>query len=206
MGSRLLGIIVKEFIHLKRDMLALVLALAVPVAMLFIFGWAINTDVKHIPTAVFEQSGSLEARLFLEAMENSQYFDVRRRVASHKELTRLIDSGEAKVGVVIPPDYARRLTRQDAAIQVIVDASDPQVATSALNAATSLGAQRSLQVLTQTLEGTRLARQAEPPVDVRVRAWYNPDLVSAIFIVPGLIGALLMQTTITAMAVSVVAE
>ena len=62
MGSRLLGIIVKEFIHLKRDMLALVLALAVPVAMLFIFGWAINTDVKHIPTAVFEQSGSLEAR------------------------------------------------------------------------------------------------------------------------------------------------
>ncbi|HKC07652.1 MAG TPA: ABC transporter permease [Methylomirabilota bacterium] len=206
MGSRLLGIIVKEFIHLKRDMLALVLALAVPVAMLFIFGWAINTDVKHIPTAVFEQSGSLEARLFLEAMENSQYFDVRRRVASHKELTRLIDSGEAKVGVVIPPDYARRLTRQDAAIQVIVDASDPQVATSALNAATSLGAQRSLQVLTQTLEGTRLARQAEPPVDVRVRAWYNPDLVSAIFIVPGLIGALLMQTTITAMAVSVVRE
>lgn len=206
MGSRLLGIIVKEFIHLKRDMLALVLALAVPVAMLFIFGWAINTDVKHIPTAVFEQSGSLEAQLFLEAMENSQYFDVRRRVTSHKELTRLIDSGEAKVGVVIPPDYARRLTRQDAAIQVIVDASDPQVATSALNAATSLGAQRSLQVLTQTLEGTRLSRQAEPPVDVRVRAWYNPDLVSAIFIVPGLIGALLMQTTITAMAVSVVRE
>ena len=206
MGSRLLGIIVKEFIHLKRDMLALVLALAVPVAMLFIFGWAINTDVKHIPPAVFEQSGSLEARLFLEAMENSQYFDVRRRVSSHKELTRLIDSGEAKVGVVIPPDYARRLTRQDAAIQVIVDASDPQVATSALNAATSLGAQRSLQVLTQTLEGTRLARQVEPPVDVRVRAWYNPDLVSAIFIVPGLIGALLMQTTITAMAVSVVRE
>src|SRR6266851_1885048 len=177
MGSRLLGIIVKEFIHLKRDMLALVLALAVPVGMLFIFGWAINTDVKHIPTAVFEQSGSLEARLFLEAMENSQYFSVRRRV-----------------------------TRQDAAIQVIVDASDPQVATSALNAATSLGAQRSLQVLTQTLEGTRLGGQAEPPVDVRVRAWYNPDLVSAIFIVPGLIGALLMQTTITAMAVSVVRE
>src|SRR6266851_7819818 len=102
MPSRLLGIVVKEFIHLKRDLLALTLALAVPVAMLFIFGWAINTDVKHIPTAVFEQSGSLEARLFLEAMENSQYFDVRRRVSSHKELTRLIDSGEAKVGVVIP--------------------------------------------------------------------------------------------------------
>ncbi|MGH7413300.1 MAG: ABC transporter permease, partial [Candidatus Rokuibacteriota bacterium] len=80
--------------------------LAVPVAMLFIFGWAINTDVKHIPTAVFEQSGSLEARLFLEAMENSQYFDLRHHVGTQTELTRLIDSGAAKVGVVIPPDHA----------------------------------------------------------------------------------------------------
>ena len=207
MGSRLLGIIVKEFIHLKRDLLALVLALAVPVAMLFIFGWAINTDVKHVPTAVFDQSGSLEARSFLEAMENTQYFDVRYWVRSHKELTRLIDEGKAKAGVVIPPDFARRLARRQAEIQVIVDASDPQVATSALNAAAALGTQRSLQLLTQTLEGTALGRPAaEPPLDVRVRAWYNPDLVSAIFIVPGLIGALLMQTTITAMAVSVVRE
>lgn len=206
MGSRLLGIIAKEFIHLKRDFLALVLALAVPVAMLGIFGWAINTDVKHVPTAVFDQSGSAEARAFLEAMVNSQYFEVRYWVTSHRELTRLIDRGTAKVGVVIPPDFGTQLSRQSAAVQVIVDASDPLVATSATNAAASLGAQRSLQIMTQTLEGTALGRQSQPPLDVRVRAWYNPDLVSAIFIVPGLIGALLMQTTITAMAVSVVRE
>ena len=206
MGSRLYGIIAKEFIHLKRDMFALVLALAVPVAMLFIFGWAINTDVKHVPTAVFEQSGSAEARSFLEAMANTQYFDVRYWVSSHHELARLIDQGTAKVGVVIPPDFGRQLSRQTADIQVIVDASDPLVATSAVNAAAALGAQRSLQIMTRTAEGTSLARQGEPPLDVRVRAWYNPDLVSAIFIVPGLIGALLMQTTITAMAVSVVRE
>ena len=206
MGSRLYGIIAKEFIHLKRDMFALVLALAVPVAMLFIFGWAINTDVKHVPTAVFEQSGSAEARSFLEAMANTQYFDVRYWVSSHHELARLIDQGTAKVGVVIPPDFGRQLSRQAADIQVIVDASDPLVATSAVNAATALGAQRSLQIMTRTAEGTSLGRQGEPPLDVRVRAWYNPDLVSAIFIVPGLIGALLMQTTITAMAVSVVRE
>jgi drug efflux transport system permease protein len=205
-GSRLYGIIAKEFIHLKRDMFALVLALAVPVAMLFIFGWAINTDVKHVPTAVFEQSGSAEARSLLEAMANTQYFDVRYWVSSHHELARLIDQGTAKVGVVIPPDFGRQLSRQAADIQVIVDASDPLVATSAVNAAAALGAQRSLQIMTRTLEGTSVGRQGEPPLDVRVRAWYNPDLVSAIFIVPGLIGALLMQTTITAMAVSVVRE
>jgi ABC-2 type transport system permease protein len=205
-GSRLLGIIAKEFIHLKRDMFALVLALGVPVAMLFIFGWAINTDVKHVPTAVFEQSGGAEARSFLEAMGNTQYFDVRYWVASHRELARLIDQGTAKVGVVIPPDFGRQLSRKSADIQVIVDASDPLVATSAVNAAAALGAQQSLQIMTRTLEGTPVGRQGQPPVDVRVRAWYNPDLVSAIFIVPGLIGALLMQTTITAMAVSVVRE
>src|SRR6266498_116938 len=206
MGSRLLGIVVKEFIHLRRDLLALTLALAVPVAMLFIFGWAINTDVKHVPTAVWDQSGSVEARVFLEAMVNSQYFDVRRWVRSQRELTRLIDDGTAKVGVVIPPDFATRLARQEARVQVIVDASDPLVATSAVNAAGALGAQRSLEIVTQTAAGTPVPRNLALPLDVRVRAWYNPDLLSAVFIVPGLIGALLMQTTITAMAVSVVRE
>src|SRR5437763_14654349 len=167
MSSRLSGIIATECIQLWRDRLALTLALAVPVAMLFIFGWAINTDVKHVPTAVFDQSGSVEARSFLDALENSQYFDIRYWVRSHRELTQLIDQGRAKAGVVIPPDYAPRLAGRQAEIQVIVDASDPQVATSALNAASALGAQRSLAVLTQTLEGTTLARSAsQPPLDV----------------------------------------
>ncbi len=202
MGSRLLGIIAKEFIHLKRDMFALVLALAVPVAMLFIFGWAINTDVKHVPTAVFEQSGSAEARSFLDAMANTQYFDVRYWVSSHTELARLIDQGTAKVGVVIPPDFGRQLSRQAADIQVIVDASDPLVATSAVNAAAALGAQRSLQIITRTVEGASVGRPGEPPLDVRVRAWYNPDLVSAIFIVPVLIGTLREKGTLEALIVS----
>jgi len=205
MPSRLYGIIAKEFIHLRRDALALTLALFVPVAMLFIFGWAINTDVKHVPTAILDHSATVESRTLIEALINSQYFDVRLWPRDHRALTRMIDEGRAKVGVVIPPDYARRLTRRAAEIQVIVDASDPMVATSALNAATALGAERALDVMAQTVEGTVLRRES-PPVDFRVRAWYNPDLVSAMFIVPGLIGALLLQTTITQMAVSVVRE
>jgi ABC-2 type transport system permease protein len=205
MWSRLEGIITKEFIQLRRDSLALTLALFVPVAMLFIFGWAINTDVKHVPTAVFDQSGSVESVKLLEAFENSQYFDIRYRARSPHELTRMIDDGIAKVGIVIPPDYARRLSRRAAEVQVVVDASDPQVATSAMSAAAALAAQRSLQILTRTSDGAVLRRE-QPPIDMRVRAWYNPDLVSAIFIVPGLVGALLMQTTITQMAVSVVRE
>jgi ABC-2 type transport system permease protein len=89
-------------------------------------------------------------------------------------------------------------------VQVVVDAPDPQMATSAMNAATALAADRSLAILTETTEGV-VRRRVASPLDPRVRAWYNPDLVSAIFIVPGLIGALLMQT-ITARAVSVVRE
>jgi ABC-2 type transport system permease protein len=205
MISRLGGIIAKEFIQLRRDGLALTLALFVPVAMLFIFGWAINTDVKHVPTAVFDQSGSVEAVKLLEAFANTQYFDLRYRARSPGELTRMIDDGIAKVGIVIPPDYAQRLARRDAEVQVVVDASDPQVATSAMNAAVALAAQRSLEILTRTSDGAVLRRE-QPPIDVRVRAWYNPDLVSAIFIVPGLVGALLMQTTITQMAVAIVRE
>ena len=205
MGSRLHGIIVKEFIQLWRDRLALTLMLFVPVAMLFIFGWAINTDVKHVPTAVVDHSGSVEARKLLEAFENSQYFDVRYRVANTRELTRMIDDGTAKAGVVIPPDYAMQLARRSARVQVIVDASDPQVATSAMNAATALAAARSLEILTETTGGALLRRDA-PPLDFRVRAWYNPDLVSAVFIVPGLIGALLMQTTVSVMAIAIVRE
>ena len=205
MGSRLHGIIAKEFLQLWRDRLALTLMLFVPVAMLFIFGWAINTDVKHVPTAVVDLSGSVEARKLLEAFENSQYFDIRHRAANARELTRMIDDGSAKVGVVIPPDYAKELARRRARVQVIVDASDPQVATSAMNAAAALGADRSLGILTETTGGAVLRKDA-PPLDVRVRAWYNPDLVSAIFIVPGLIGALLMQTTVSVMAIAIVRE
>ncbi len=205
MLNRLGGIIAKEFIQLRRDSLALTLALFMPVVMLFIFGWAINTDIKHVRTAVFDQSGSVEAVKLLEAFENSQYFDLRHRAHSPRELTRMIDEGVAKVGIVIPPDFARRLARREAEVQVVVDASDPQVATSAMNAATALAAQRALQILTRTAEGAVLRRE-QPPIDLRVRAWYNPDLVSAIFIVPGLIGALLMQTTISQMAISVVRE
>jgi ABC-2 type transport system permease protein len=201
---RLVGMMWKEFLQLRRDPMALTLTLFIPVALLFIFGYAINTDVKHLPTVVFDQSRDVEARRLLEAFANSQYFDLRYAARSLGEVTRLVDTGRAKVGIVIPPDFAERLRgRGGAAVQVIVDASDPQVAGSAMNAATSLGLSRSLELLARA-DG---APRPEPlGLDVRVRAWYNPDQESALFIVPGLIGALLMQTTITIMAVAVVRE
>src|SRR2546429_3203377 len=109
--------IAKEFLQLGRDRLALTLMLFVPVAMLFILGWAINTDVKHVPTAVVDLSGSVEARKLLEAFENSQYFDIRHRAANTRELARMIDDGTAKVCVVIPPHSPSQPARPPARVQ-----------------------------------------------------------------------------------------
>jgi ABC-2 type transport system permease protein len=198
---RLLGMMWKELVQLRRDPMSLTLALIIPVALLFIFGYAINTDVRNLPTVVLDEARDVESQKLLEAFANTTYFNLRFQARSLDEVGRLIDRGEAKVGIVIPPDFSERLRgRGAAAVQVIVDASDPQVAVSAINAATALGLDRSIELL------RRGGLEAEAGLDVRVRAWYNPDQESALFIVPGLIGALLMQTTITIMAVAVVRE
>jgi ABC-2 type transport system permease protein len=203
---RLVGMVWKEFVQLRRDPMALTLTLFVPVALLLIFGYAINTDVKHLPTVVLDQSRDVEAQKLLEAFANTQYFDFAYRARSNAEVRRLIDTGRAKVAVVIPPDFATKLHgRGGASVQVIVDASDPQVSVSAVSAATALGLARSVEFLSQQTPGTGRSPD-QLGLDVRVRAWYNPDQESALFIVPGLIGALLMQTTITIMAVAVVRE
>lgn len=207
MNTRLIGIMRKEFIQLWRDRLTLALILFMPAMMLWIFGIAINTDVKRIPTVVWDQARGQESRELLQAMENSQYFAITHAARNLREITALIDRGRAKVGVVIPPDFAEHLhARRPAQLQVLVDATDPLVATSAVNAATAIGQARSLDLAVGVLRGMGLPADPTPLLDVRVRAWYNPDMESPIFIVPGLIGAILMQTTITIVAAVMVRE
>lgn len=185
---RFFGMIRKEFLQLKRDRLTLELLLFLPLLMLLIFGYAINTDVRHLPTVVYDPDQSAKTRELVAAFQNTQYYDIAFYAGSYREVVQLIDSGRAKVGLVFPPNFARRLEAQrDTAVQVIVDASDPLVATSAVNAAAAL-------------------ERMGNGIEVRVRAWYNPDLLSAIFIVPGLLGALLLQTTITITAMALVRE
>lgn len=207
MKSRLLGIIRKEFIQMWRDRFTLAMMLFMPMMVLGIIGWAINTDVKHMVTAVLDQSRTPESRDLLHAFTNSQYFHLDYHVDSYEQMTRLIDGGGAKVGIVLPPDYARALKQQRVAqIQVIVDASDPLVATSAINAANAIGQVGSLKIASEMLQRSTGRVPPPSPLDIRVRAWYNPDLVSAIFIIPGLLSFILMQTTITIIAMVVVRE
>ncbi len=204
-ARRLSAIIIKEFIQLVRDRRTLALALLMPVIQLLLFGYAITTDVQHLPTIVLDQSRSQESRTLVQRFENSRYFTVRRHAANLRAVEEAVDRGTARVGIIIPADFAQALqTGRPARVQVIVDASDPIVARSALAAAEGVGQVASLEII-----GRRLGRgpgSIEPPLEVRTRAWYNPDLRNVDFMVPGLLAVVLQMVTMMLTAVAIVRE
>jgi ABC-2 type transport system permease protein len=206
MTRRLAAIILKEFIQLVRDRRTLTMAILMPVIQLFLFGYAITTDVKHLPTAVLDLSRTPESRRLLESFANTQYYDLRFTVRDMDEIEHLINSGKARVGIVIPPDYARRLLNGDqVTVQVLVDASDPMVARSAITTARTLGQLRSFEALIARIPSAGGAGE-DLPFDVRVRAWYNPDLRSVNFMVPGLLAVVLQLLTMLLTAMAIVRE
>jgi len=203
MGRRLGAIIVKEFIQLVRDPRTLAMALLMPVIQLLLFGYAIATDVERLPTVVVDNSKTQESRALVERFEASRYYLVRYRDDSLSAAEDLVQHGKARVIIAIPPDYADRLRRGvTARVAVIVDASDPLVARTALSTAEAIGQVTSLEIVGRMLGGTG----ARLPVEVRTQAWYNPDLRSANFMVPGLLGVILQLITTLLTAIAIVRE
>jgi len=205
-AERLVAMVKKEFVQMRRDPATLRLMLAVPVIQLLVFGFAVRTDVRNLPTVVFDQSRTQESRAFVQALVATDNFAVKREVRSYAEAIEAVDAGQARAAVVMPPDYARNLKRGDTApVQVLVDASDPTASQSAIAAAQLVG-----QRTNMTLVAARTSAGGNPltnlPVDVRVRPLYNPALANAIFIVPGLIGMILSNTLIIITALTVVRE
>ena len=180
--NRLLALLKKEFIQMRRDRLTLVILLIMPVVQLIIYGFAINTDVKHLKTAVFDQSLSAESRELLNSFTASEYFDLIYIEDSFEDVNRRVDAGDAKVGVIIPPDLEENLKHnRQTPVQVIVDATDSQSAASAIAAAQSIGNVKSQEALQ---EKYGLHSSQTSLYDVRVRAWYNQDFVTAFYMVP----------------------
>lgn len=199
--NRTLAIIKKEVLQMKRDRLTLALIFMIPLVQLLLFGYAIQTEVKHIPTVVFDQSLSGSSREMLEAFSASGYFDITHCAASYDDVTRQIDSGEARVGIILPPDFERSLKRgSPAAVQVIVDASDSMVSNQAIATANSIGLLKSQQVLFQK------TRVNSPPYDIRVRPWYNPDGITAYYMVPAILGIIVTMTMVIITSVAIVRE
>lgn len=203
---RLRALLVKEFLQMRRDRLTLIMMLGLPVVQLMLFGFAINTDVKHLPTIVFDQSLQQDSRDLLSSLEASGYFDVKYVAKSYQEVNQAVDGGKTKVGIIIPPDFSDNLKHgRQAAVQVIVDATDSMAASSAISAAQLIGQLKSQDILLQKIHGYS-GHVIEKPYDIRIRPWYNPDFVSAFYMVPGIMGVILTMTMVMITSMAIVRE
>lgn len=190
----------KEFIQMRRDRLTLAMVVVLPALQLILFGYAIRTEVRNLPTVVLDESRSSESRALIDVMRNTGNFEITGAVASRAELRQAIERGDASAAVVIPPDFAENLKRgRGASAQIIVDAADPMSSSAAISGAALAAAARSSAILAAR-SGARL------PLEVRVRPWYNPGLRSEAYIVPGVIGVLLSITSLVVMSLAVVRE
>lgn len=201
--ARLAAMIRKEFVQMRRDPATLRLMLAVPVMQLLIFGFAIRTDVRNLPTTVLDQSRTAQSRALIQRLTATGNFVLSAPSDSYAEALERVAQGHARAAFVIPPDYARDLKRgRTTAVQVLVDASDPTASQNAIAAAQMVGQRLNLETLQSRVGGAGVSMA----VDMRVRPLYNPALKSAVFIVPGIIGMILSNILIIITALSLVRE
>jgi ABC-2 type transport system permease protein len=204
---RFRALIKKEMTHMLRDPRTLVFIFLMPIMQLVLLGFVNNTDIKNVPTVVFNQDNSSASRALLDSFNATGYFSFDYAVFSQVEVNDLIDSGKASVGIVIPPNYGASLaTGKTADVLVLLDGSNPTVAGSVLSAAALVGQAHGASVRTkqQSLRGP--AGNVSSPVDVRTRVLFNPDLLSSYNIVPGLVAMILFQTATSLTALAIVKE
>ena len=205
---RFRAMIKKEITQMLRDPRTLIFIFIMPVLQLMLMGYANNSDVKNISTVLFDQSNTSESRALVSAFKATDYYAFNYIAGSDTEVNTLIEGGKAKVGIIIPPDYSSQLAAgKSAQVLVLIDGSDPTIASSTLSAATLAGQARGASIRAEQLSarGSSLGTIASP-VDVRTRVLYNPDLLGAYNIVPGLIAMILFQTTVNLTAMSIVRE
>ena len=191
-GRRLLAVSRKEFLHVRRDPRSLGLGIAIPVVLLLLFGYVLTLDVDKVPLAIRDLSRTPESRELLSRFEGSRYFQVALRAEGYPEVEAAIDGGRVLAALVIPEDFAARVrSDRPAVVQLLLDASEANTATIALGYAETVvsGYSADLEVRWAQANGLQGIR---PPVDVRSRVWFNTDLESRNFIVPGLISVIMM--------------
>lgn len=206
MLTRLLAMMRKEFVQIRRDPRTLALVVLMPAMQLLLFGYAINTTVDHIPLAVLDQARDRHSRELVAAFRNSSYFDVTAWPADREGLRRAVDSGQAHAGLLIPPDFTPNLLGgRSAQVQLVIDGTDPNTASTALFAAGSVAQARAAD-----LQVASLARSGVPapttPLDLRPVVLYNPGMQSVVFMIPGLVGIILQLQTLLLTATAVVRE
>jgi ABC-2 type transport system permease protein len=189
---RLKAIAKKELLHIVRDVRSLYLALALPLVMLLLFGFALTLDVDRIQTYVYDQDRTPQSRELIDQFQSSRYFEILRDVSDYKTIERGIDRNTILMSVVVPKDYARHLLAgQEADVQLLIDGSDSNTAGIAAGYAQAIIQTYAARLRSSAL-GHRSGPAAGPSVDPRIRVWYNSDLKSKNFIVPGLIAVTMM--------------
>ncbi len=207
MNLRLASIIRKEFIQITRDRRTLVIILIIPIIQLFLLGYSATTDVRNVPLAIFDQCRCAGSRALLDAYRSADYFKLAYDVGSEDEIRLLIEQGDARAGMIIPPDYDSALARGKAEVAFVLDGSDATAGSTALAAATLIGQQHATSLMIEKLERSGLdVENFQPPLDVHIRVWYNPDLVSSYFMIPGVIGMILFAITSILTATAIVRE
>ena len=198
-------IIVKEFRQIRRDPTSLGMLLILPSAIIVLGGYALNLDVKHIPIAIYDQNKTSQSRDFLNVFIHSEYFDHMYTVDSHAEIERLFDGGDAKLAVVVPVSFAQDLfAGRNVKVQFLVDGSDANSASQAIGYAIGMTNSYSNRLTARAL--LRQGKEAYVPIDFQPRIWYNPNLISSQFLIPGLIGFILVLTAVVSTSMTVVRE
>ncbi len=182
----------KEMLHVYRDPLSLAMALAVPLVMLLLFGYALTLDVDRIPTLIHDADDSPQSREVVELFRASRYFEVLGQPTSYAEIEDQINRSRCLLGVVLPSDFSTDLNSGDRGqVQLLLDGTDSNTASIALGYAEALLQMHSLTLQTRWFD-RQGGQEFKAPVDARMRVWYNSDLKSKNYIVPGLIGVILM--------------
>jgi ABC-2 type transport system permease protein len=207
MRGRLLSIIRKEFIHIVRDPRTLAITFVMPLVMLLLLGFAATNDVRNVPLAVWDQDRSPESRALIDAYRAADYFRVAFDAGSDAEIEQLITSGAARAGMTIPPGYGATIASGGAAkVAFVIDGSDPMVAQTALAAANQLGQAASVQLMTERLAARGQGGLLTLPITVQAQVWYNPDLKSSHYMVPALIGIIMLFLCVVLTSTAIVRE
>jgi ABC-2 type transport system permease protein len=203
----ILAIIWKEFLQLRRDPRLFPVIFLSPVLQLLLLGYAADLDVKHIPSVICDMDRSAASRDFLDGFVNSGYFTVRARVARMDEIDRYLDDGDASMAFVIPRGFGDKVAgRKEASVMIIADGAESQSATIGVNYATMIAGRYAQRIVLQAFEKLKGLGLKPVVVEPEVRVWYNPELRSRNFMVPGVLGLILMIMTMSLSSIGIVRE
>ena len=198
-------VIIKEFRQIRRDRTSLGMLLGLPSILIILVGYALNFDVKHVPLVVFDQDMTETSRLYLEKFKHSEYFNYIDDVRGYDQIEEGFLNGRTKIAIVIPTDFGKELlSGREAGVQILVDGADANTAGQAVGNAVRLTMDYSARLITDAYR--RMGKREYMPVDFEPRVWYNPDLISSKFLVPGLLGFIIVLTAVVSTSMTVVRE